>query len=142
MQRNATLAPIKAGIFYFILVFAAAFVLGAVRIRIIVPNLGEIAGLLIELPVILAWAWIVCGWLIRQFRVPTQAQPRFVMGGLAFVLLIVAETLVGVIGLRESILEHFAAYGKVPMLIGLAAQLAFAAMPWLRLKFVLPRRFE
>jgi hypothetical protein len=135
-------AAIKAGIFYFILVFAAAFVLGAIRIRLLVPNLGEIAGLAIELPVILFWAWIVCGWLIRRLRVPAQTPVRIVMGALAFALLIAAETLVAVIGLKETVTQHFAAYSHPTMLIGLAAQVAFAAMPWLRLKFVLPRRFE
>ncbi|MEO8559047.1 MAG: hypothetical protein ABI439_08285 [Rhodospirillales bacterium] len=135
-------AAIKAGIFYFILVFAAAFVLGAIRIRLIVPNLGEIVGLLVELPVILVWAWLVCGWLVRRARVPARSPIRIFMGVLALILLIVAETLIGILGLRETVLEHFAAYSHPVMLIGLAAQIAFAAMPWLRMKYVLPRRFE
>jgi hypothetical protein len=130
---------VRAGLFYFILVFAAAFVLGAVRVRLINPNFGEAVGLAIELPVILIWAWVACRWLVRRMRVSTATAPRLVMGAVALLLVLVAETLVGVLGMDQTLHQHFAAYGDVPTLLGLAAQICFAAMPWLRAKIVTPR---
>jgi hypothetical protein len=47
----------------------------------------------LELPVILAVAWVACGWLTRS--VPATASARLAMGGLAFALLIAAEILLG-----------------------------------------------
>lgn len=135
-------SAIKAGLCYFLLVFAAAFVLGAVRTRLIEPNLGQMAGVAVELPVILAWCWIVCGWLVRGFRVPTRATARLTMGLLAFVLILVADAAIATIGLQRSLAQHLADYARPPLLLGLAAQLVFAAMPWLRSKIVKPRRSD
>ncbi len=130
---------IKAGAFYFLLVFAAAFALGAVRTRLIEPNLGEFAGVAIELPIILAWCWIVCGWLVRRFRVPSRAAERVTMGIIAFVLIIAADTAIATIGLQRSLAQHFANYARPPLMLGLAAQVLFAAMPWMRSKIFKPR---
>jgi hypothetical protein len=139
MRTTATQAAVRAGIFYFVLVFALGFVLGLIRIRLFNPNFGAAIGLAIELPIILVLAWIACGWLVRSFRVPTQKQPRLTMGAIAFVLLIVAEFAVAFFGLYQSPLQHLAEYRQPTALIGLAAQILFAAMPLLRLKFI-PRR--
>jgi len=44
---------VKAGLLYFLLIFIAGFILGIIRTKLLVPNFGALAGLLIELPVIL-----------------------------------------------------------------------------------------
>ncbi len=139
MRATATQSAVKAGIFYFVLMFALGFLLGIIRIRLLNPNFGAVAGLAIELPIILMLAWVICGWLVRSFRVPTQKQARLVMGAIAFVLLIVAEFAVAWLGLKQSPLQHLAEYSAPSALIGLAAQILFAAMPLLRLKFIQPR---
>jgi hypothetical protein len=133
-------SAVKAGILYFVVIFAAAFVLGYIRTRLIAPNWGVWAGLAIELPVILALAWVVCRWLVRKLRVPATTPARLTMGVLALALLLVAEALVAVIGLDQSLAQHLTEYQQPKGMIGLAAQLLFAAMPWLRLKYVFARR--
>ncbi len=132
-QNTPLNAAIKGGILYFIVVFAAAFVLGAVRTRLIAPNFGAIVGVVIELPLILIWAWIACGWAVRKLHVPARPQPRLVMGGIALVLVLVAETVVAV-ALHQSLERHFADYQSIDTLIGLAAQICFALMPLMRMK--------
>lgn len=54
------------------------------------------------------------------------------MGAVAFVLLIAAETLVGVSLLGRTLGEQAASYRTADAALGLAAQLLFAAFPWLQ----------
>ena len=56
-----------AGAVYFVIVFAAAFGLGVVRVTFLVPAVGSLLATLLELPFTLAASWIVCSWLIRIF---------------------------------------------------------------------------
>jgi hypothetical protein len=44
---------LKAGICYFVIVFVAGFILGPIRILLIVPRLGERAAELMEAPLML-----------------------------------------------------------------------------------------
>ena len=56
------------------------------------------------------------------------------MGALAFALLMAAELAVSVFALWRSPAEHFSVYSSVHGAIGLAAQIAFALFPLLRLR--------
>ncbi len=123
-----------AAVVYFAIVFVIAFGLGTIRVLQVVPRLGEIKAVLIEAPVLLAISWLVVGWTIRRFSVPTRPGLRAVMGIIAFALLIVAEAGLAVGLFGRSINQFVAAYGAIPGAIGLAAQLGFAAMPLLRLR--------
>lgn len=125
-------AALKAGALYFAVVFAAGFVLGALRVMAIAPRLGETAAVLVELPVMLALSWFVCAWLVRRQAVPAAATERIVMGGAAFVMLMAAEAGVSVFAFGRSPAEHFEAYRAATAQIGLAAQVVFAAFPLLQ----------
>lgn len=52
-----------AGLAYFTLVFAAGFGLGTLRVLALAPILGEGGAVLLELPIILAIAWMACRWI-------------------------------------------------------------------------------
>ncbi|MDZ4867418.1 MAG: hypothetical protein SGI91_08870 [Alphaproteobacteria bacterium] len=127
---------LKAGVLYFAIVFAAGFALGALRVMVIAPRLGETGAVLLELPVMLTLSWFVCAWLVRLQGVSAAAVPRIVMGAAAFVLLMAAEAGVSVFAFGRSPAEHFEAYRAATAQIGLAAQVAFLAFPllqaWLR----------
>ena len=58
---------VKAGIVYFLAVFAIGFLLGTIRILWITPWLGDGAAVLLELPVILTASWLLCARLIDTF---------------------------------------------------------------------------
>lgn len=75
----------------FLLVYAAGFILGIVRVLAVAPRAGELAAVLIEAPFMLAASWLAAGWSIRRFGVPRAAGPRAVMGGAGFLLLMAAE---------------------------------------------------
>ncbi|MGI9426364.1 MAG: hypothetical protein ACR2PA_24510 [Hyphomicrobiaceae bacterium] len=122
-------ASIFAGASYFAVVMAAGFVLGVIRILVLVPSVGESAAVAVELPVMLVFCWYVCGFLVRTFAVPRSAMPRLSMGILAFVLLMIAEVGLSVFLFERSLADHLRHVGSTPGLMGFAGQVAFALFP-------------
>jgi hypothetical protein len=129
MTRRTLIRAANAGLAYFGVVFAAGFVLGTLRVLLVVPWLDEFYAVLLELPVILTVSWIACCWLIRRFDVSAAVSARLVMGGLAFASLMFAEIGVSVFGFGRTLSAHWDAYRQLPALIGLAGQIAFAIFP-------------
>jgi len=121
-----------AGAAYFAVVFAAGFVLGAIRTLVLAPRVGDLAAVLIELPVILAIAWWVCGQIIRQFRLPGDLTSRLVMGASAFALLILAEFALAALMSGISLSGFVAAWLTPAGAVGLAGQVLFAIFPVVR----------
>lgn len=122
-------AALGAGAAYFALVFAAGFALGTIRVLAVGPGPGNVAAVLVELPVMLAIAWLACGRIARRFAVPERPAPRAAMGGLAFALLMLAELGVSILAFGRTPAEHLATYRNAASQLGLAAQLAFALFP-------------
>lgn len=129
MRRRPMLRAALAGLVYFGIVFAVGFALGALRFFVLIPRLGETIGVLLELPIILTLAWMVSRWLIARFDIPEIFHLRLVMGGCAFALLMLAEIGGSAIGFGQTLSEHMEQYRKLPALLGLAGQTAFAAFP-------------
>jgi hypothetical protein len=123
-----------AAVVYVLAVFALGFALGAPRVLLIAPALGEIASVAIELPIMLAFSWFICGVVLRRWSVPSRLAARVAMGAMAFALLMACELGVSLLALGGSVSEHVAGYRQAPGALGLAAQLAFAAFPVARLR--------
>lgn len=121
-----------AGAAYFGLIFLAGFVLGTLRVLVLRPHLDEFAAVALELPVMLVLSWWVAGRLTRGFAVPARAPERLAMGGVAFLMLILAEAALGVFGFGRDLAGHLAHYATLAGALGLAGQAGFALMPWLR----------
>ena len=132
-MNNPMLRAAAAGGAYFALVFAAGFLLGSIRVLIIIPRIGEAVAVGLELPIMLALSWIVCRRLIAVFDVAAMLTPRLVMGGLAFGILMLAEIGVSTLVLGRTVSEHFEQYRKLLALLGLAMQIAFAMFPAIQL---------
>ena len=114
---------------YFGLVFAAAFALGALRVTVVVPRLGTLMAVLIEVPIVLGISWIVCRQVVRLFDVPSEWLPRLVMGILAFILLMIAEPAIAIFGFGRSLAQYLGEFQSTAGLIGLLGQIAFALIP-------------
>lgn len=119
-------AAIKAGPAYFGAVFVVGFVLGATRVRMLIPRLGEIAAVSLEIPVILALSWFVSRWIANKFGLTSEIGPRLLMGAVAFALLMLAEVGVSVFAFGRSIEDHLATYWSPQGALGLAGQIAIA----------------
>ena len=121
-----------AGAVYFLILFSAGFVLGTLRVLAIAPRLGDIAAVLLELPLMLAASWLVCRYLIRRMAIAADPAPRLLMGLTGFALLMLAEIALGWFGFGRSLELQMAALGQPAGLIGLAGQIAFGAIPLLQ----------
>jgi hypothetical protein len=127
-------AALEAGLAYVAIVFAVGFALGAIRVLVLVPGLGEVGGVLVELPIMLAVSWLVCGRLLARFAVPGAWRDRLTMGGIALTLLMAAELAVSILAFDRTVAEHLGTYRSGHAALGLAAQIAFAAFPLVRLR--------
>jgi hypothetical protein len=120
---------LRAGALYFALVFVAGFILGTLRERLIAPWVGSVGAVLIETPIMLAVSFWAARFVVGRLAVPARAGDRLLMGGAAFLLLMLAETVIGVALMGQTVAEHVAGYARPRQLIGLLAQIAFALFP-------------
>jgi hypothetical protein len=118
----------KAGAFYALTVFVIGFILGTIRVLLLVPRLGERIAVIIEAPIILVVSWFVCRWCVDRLDVKRAVPARSLMGLVAFLVLMSAEFGLGAV-LGRSLMDQVAAYGSPPGAIGLAAQMTFAMFP-------------
>jgi hypothetical protein len=118
---------LKAGGLYFLIVFAAGFVLGALRAQVIAPALGPLAAVFVEIPVMLAISWWAAGRATgKNVSSPAAA---LAVGGLYFVLLQAGEAVLafGMAGGDPKAMD--ALYGRIEAQIGLGAQALTALFP-------------
>ena len=120
---------LKAGLLYFVLVFAAGFVLGTIRTLWVVPRLGVRTAELLESPIMLAVTVLAARFVVRRCALPPRVPYRLGTGLIALAILMAAElsTAFGLRGLtlRESLTGRDPVSGSV--YLGLL--LLFALMP-------------
>ncbi|MFN0114932.1 MAG: hypothetical protein ACKVPY_09675 [Paracoccaceae bacterium] len=118
-----------AGALYFLVVFAAAFVIGAIRVTLVAPRTGALTAVALELPVLLAIAWAAARRLVLSRLPGATLAERAVMGAVAFLILIPAEALLAVLAFGQTPGQFLAAFATAPGALCLAGQLGFAALP-------------
>jgi hypothetical protein len=82
---------LEAGVLYFALVFGVGFVLGIIRTLWVVPRVGTRTAELLEAPVMLAVMILAARWTVLRLRMPSTSSSRLAMGGIALLLMLVAE---------------------------------------------------
>ncbi|MFI5408581.1 hypothetical protein [Kaistia sp. UC242_56] len=130
---------LRAAALYFAATFAAGFVLGTLRVLLIAPRWGEVAAVLLELPVMLGIAWLVCGLTLRRFGISATNHRDIGMGAMAFLFLMAAEFALGILAFGRTATGIVASYATAAGALGLASQLVFAALPVVRSRW---RRFR
>jgi hypothetical protein len=121
---------VKAGAAYFALVFGAGFILGPIRILLLMPRVGQRAAELIEEPIMLVVIVLAARWIVRRFGVPYAASARLRVGLMALALSLIAE--LGVAGLQGvTIARYIASRDPVAGTVYLVMLGVFAIMPLL-----------
>jgi len=120
---------LRASFFYFLGVFTMGFLFGALRQFFLVPYTGSVIAVLIELPLILVFAWHLCRWLTRRLGILPDHYGRLVMGLVAFAFLIIGELLVSALLQAGSLADFFVTFDLPENRIGLGGQIAFALFP-------------
>lgn len=126
---------LHAAALYFLLVFGAGFILGTVRVLVMVPQLGERAAELVELPVMLVATVLAARWIVLRRVELHRLSSALSIGFLALGILLCAELAVGV-GLRGmSPTAVFLNRDPVAGAAYYAALLLFAVMPAILARF-------
>ncbi|MBK6864930.1 MAG: hypothetical protein IPG91_16090 [Ideonella sp.] len=81
----------RAGLLYFGCVFAAGFVLGTIRVPLLVPRLGVRWAELAEMPLMLVVIVVAARWVVHRHALGPTTAGRFWAGLLALALLLAAE---------------------------------------------------
>jgi hypothetical protein len=124
-------SAVLAGLAYAVVVFAVGFAFGTVRVLLLAPRTGELAAVAIEAPLMLLASWLLCARIVRWAGLPPARLARATMGAVALAALLVLELVVSIAILGRTPAAHLAGYGTPAGLLGLAAQLVFAAFPLL-----------
>ncbi len=128
-RRGAGASLLVPALAYFAIVFAIGFVLGTLRVLLIVPRFGETTAVLLELPVILVSAWLICRWVMRRWAVSRRPGARLFVGLAALAMLLVAEVLLGLTLFGRDLAGQLAEMTQGSGALGLAAQLIYAFFP-------------
>ena len=128
LNSNVT-QVIKAGLSYFALVFGAGFILGSVRVSLLVPRLGERIAELIETPFMFVVVLLSARFIARRFALPVATSARLTVGFLALGLLLAAEFLLAAAIQDRSLGEYIASRDPVSGTVYLAMLVLFALMP-------------
>ncbi len=122
----------RAGVTYFALVFGAGFLLGMVRVPLLVPRLGERWAELAEMPVMAVVIVVATGHVLRRFPAVRTAARSAAVGLLALFLLVTAELGLALVIQDRSLGDYIASRDPVSGSVYVALLLVYAAMPWLR----------
>ena len=122
----------RAGAVYAILVFGVGFVLGTIRILVLVPRMTPASAVLLETPIILGVSWWLCGQCVARFAISRARRARLTMGLVAFMVLMLEELTLSVVLFGKSVDGYLASLTTLAGTMGLAAQLGFATFPLLQ----------
>lgn len=122
----------KAALAYFGWVFGAGFLMGTVRVPILVPRLGERLAELLEMPVMFVVIWFAARWVVRRFALLPSPRVRWRTGLIALALLIGAELSLALLLQGQSLGDYVASRDPVSGSVYLAMLGVFAAMPYLQ----------
>ncbi len=128
------LKTIRPGLLYFALVLGTGFLLGMVRVPILVPRIGERWAELAEMPIMAVVIFFSAGYILKRYpEVRSQGQ-ALVVGLLALALSVCAELGLAVVLQAQTLSEFIASRDKVSGSVYLVLLLVFALMPGLRLR--------
>jgi hypothetical protein len=80
----------------------------------------------------LAASWWVSRWCISHYWVDISIASRLLMGLVAFAFLMLAEVMLSVTFFGNSVSAYLQSFQSMPGIIGLAAQIAFAGIPFVQ----------
>lgn len=128
------LRQLSHGFLYFTLVFAVGFVLGAFRVLLLVPMLGERWAELVEIPFMLIVVVLSARWVITRMGQATTILDGMTVGGIALVLLLIAELQVVFFVRQQTFQEYLETRDLISGAAYLFSLLIFAAMPAIQVR--------
>ena len=121
---------LKASLLYFATVFGVGFVLGTIRVLLVVPYLGVRWAELLETPLMLLASFYFARLVGRRFG-PCAAAHRLAIGAIALAFLLTAEIALTVFVQGQILAQYLASRDPVSGVAYLLSLIAFALMPLL-----------
>jgi hypothetical protein len=119
---------LRAGLVYFTLVFAAGFLLGTLRVLLLVPALGVRSAELLEMPLMLAVIYFAARFVVRHH--PFLGTGGQIGTGLVALALLLLAEFTFVLGLRGlSLAEYLESRDPVAFAAYVLSLLLYGAMP-------------
>ena len=129
-EHSSSLCILKATLTYFVIVFVAGFLLGVVRVLLVVPKLGVRSAELIEMPLMLLITIASAKFIVRWFAIQS-IRDRLTTGFFALFLMIAAEFVL-VLRVRGLTLpQYFEERDPVSGTLYYVVLILFGLMPWL-----------
>lgn len=123
---------IKAGLLYFALVFGAGFLLGAIRVTLLVPRLGMRTAELLEMPVMFVVIVLAARFVVKRFAPPPAARYAQLATGLVGLSLLITAELVLAVALQDrSLADYIASRDPVSGGVYLAMLVLYGLMPFI-----------
>lgn len=119
---------LAAGLRYFALVFGAGFVLGALRVTLVVPWLGVRYAELAEMPLMFVVIVVAAAHVVRRHRLASSGT-RLAAGLCALLLLVGAELALAVALAGRSLSDYIASRDPVAGSVYVVLLIVFALMP-------------
>jgi hypothetical protein len=119
---------LKAALIYFAAVFGVGFVLGAIRVPVLVPRLGVRYAELLELPVMLAASFVLARLVMRRLG-PFSLAQRLWTGAVALASMVAAELGLVLVIQGQSLTQYVANRDPVSGTAYVLSLIAFAFMP-------------
>lgn len=123
---------LKPALRYFMLVFGAGFLLGPIRVLLLVPRVGTRTAELIEMPLMLCAIWFAAGWINRRSTHKEVASTRLGVGLVTVGLVLGADIGVGVFLRGMTIGEVFLSRDPISGAAYYGLLVLCALLPWLR----------
>lgn len=120
---------VRASLRYFLIVFAAGFVLGTARTLWLAPRVGERSAELLEMPVMLAISWFAARHVVRRVGGAFRPLDRVATGMLALIMLLATEFAVVVTMSGQDLVAYLRERDPVAGIAYAISLLVFAALP-------------
>jgi hypothetical protein len=120
---------LKAGVLYFVLVFAVGFVLGTFRTLWAVPRLGVRTAELMEAPIMFGVSILAARWVVRHVGIPPLWSRRLALGCIALGLMLLVEFTVALWVRGLTIRRYLEARDPVSGAVYFVTLGAFAVIP-------------
>ena len=132
MTRQSTQSnTVFTGISFGMSMFGAGFCFGIIRVLLVVPSIGELPAVLVELPFMVPICWLLSKSYIQ--KLDSMRSGMFV-GGIAFATLMLFEVALSVLVFQKTLEEKLQDLNTTKGKIGLVGQLLSSSFPVIQLK--------
>lgn len=137
MQSSTLSDVILTGIYFGLSMFGAGFCLGVFRVLLVVPMIGELPAVLMELPLIM----MAC-WRLSKLFIQNVSNGVVAMGVVAFATLLLFEVALSLLVFDKALDEILQDFASTKGIIGILGQVTASSFPAIQLRMKRKQRLK